>query len=135
MASASLSVKVDDAERRVRELLAEQRALVSSLLALRQQLQGSLFTRWGRCGKEGCACRTGRGHGPYYVLSTRSGGQGGFAYLERGQAAQARRLVGGYREFRKGLRRLRVLNRELMRRMGRYQQAATRQAQRRVGLA
>ena len=35
----------------------------------------------------------------------------------------------------KGLRRLRVLNRELMLRMGRYQRAATRQAQRRVGLA
>jgi hypothetical protein len=132
---ALLPPKVDDVERRVRALLAEQRALVSSLLALRQQLQGSLFTRWGRCGKKGCACRSGRGHGPYYVLSTRRDGHSGFTYLERGQAAQARRLVGGYRQFRKGLRRLRVLNLELIRGMGRYQEAATRQSQRRVGLA
>jgi hypothetical protein len=131
----SLPLKVDDAERRVRKLLREQRALVSSLLALRQQLKGSLLTRWGRCGKAGCACTSGLGHGPYYVLSTRSGGQGGFTYLERKQATQARRLVGGYRQFRKGLRRLRVLNQELLRRMGRYQQAAARHAERRVGLA
>ena len=62
--------------------LAEQRALVQSLLRLREQLQGSLFARYGECGKEGCVCRRGSKHGPYYVLSTRSGGQGGFAYLE-----------------------------------------------------
>src|SRR5262245_51447074 len=111
---ATLALKVDDAERRVRELLGEQRALVSSLLALRQQLKGSLFTRWGRCGKSGCACAKGQGHGPYYVFSTRSGGAGGFTYLERDRAATARRLVGGYKQFRKGLRRLRVLNRELL---------------------
>jgi hypothetical protein len=131
---ASLPLRVDDAERRVRVLLAEQRALVASLLALRQQLQGSLFTRWGRCGKAGCACRSGTPHGPYYVLSTRSGGQGAFTYLERAQATRARRLVARYRQFRTGLRRLRVLNQELLRRMGRYQQAAARYAERYVGL-
>jgi hypothetical protein len=132
MASAS---KIGDAERRVRRLLVEQRALVSSLLALKEQLQGSLFTRWGRCGKAACACRSGPGHGPYYVLATRNGTVRGFTYLERQQATQARRLVGGYRQFRKGLRRLRGLNQELLRGMGRYQQAAARRAGRRVGLA
>jgi hypothetical protein len=131
----SLPPQLDAAERRVRDLLGEQRALVSSLLAKRQQLKGSVFARRGRCGKAGCACRSGPGHGPYYVLSTRSGGQGSFTYLEKGKAREARRLVGGYREFRKGLRRLRVLNQELLRRMGRYQQAAARVGGRRAGLA
>src|SRR5262245_56704111 len=133
--AATLPLKIDDAERRVRELLGEQRELVSSLLVLRQQLQGSLFRRWGRCGKAGCACASGKGHGPYYVFSSRSGGTGGFTYLERDQVATTRRLVVGYKQFRKGLRRLRVLNQELLRRMDRYQQAASRQSQRRVGLS
>src|SRR5258708_25802495 len=65
----------DAIRRRVREKLQEQRDLVEELLHQREQLQGSLFARWAVCGKEGCACREGRKHGPYYVLSTRSGGQ------------------------------------------------------------
>src|SRR5687767_5535568 len=110
-------------QRRVRALLTEQRTLVASLLALRQQLRGSLVTRFGTCGKAGCACRDGEGHGPYYVLSTRSAGRGGFTYLDRAQATEARRLVAGYRRFRGGMRRLRTLNQELLDALKRYQRA------------
>src|SRR4051812_38323601 len=95
-----------DQQRRVRALLVEQRSLVASLLDLREQFQGSLFTRFGLCGKAGCACARGQTHGPYYVLSTRRGGQGGFTYLDRRQAGEARRMVTGYRRFRRGLTRL-----------------------------
>lgn len=122
------------AERRVRKLLQEQRTLVASLLALRQQLQGSLFTRWARCGKKGCGCADGRPHGPYYVLSTRRGGTGGFAYLERKDVPRTRSLVSDYRRFRTRLRRLRRLNDELLRLMNRYQGAATRESARQMGL-
>ncbi len=108
---------------RVRTCLGAQRALVSELLQKRAQLQGSLFARYGRCGKSGCACREGRGHGPYYVLSTRSAGQGGFAYLDDAQAARAKELVRRQREFRAGMRRLRTLNTELVGLLRRYQRA------------
>jgi hypothetical protein len=120
------------AERHVRDLLLEQRRLVSSLLRLREQLRGSLFARWGRCGKAGCACGRGSPHGPYYVLSSRSAGQGGFTYLEKAQVGHARRLVSASRQFRRGLRRLRALNVELLRQLGRYQQAAAKKAEKRV---
>jgi hypothetical protein len=120
------------AERHVRELLDEQRRLVRSLLALREQLRGSLFARWGRCGKAGCSCRGGEPHGPYYVLSTRSAGAGGFTYIGREQVGEARRLVGASRRFRRGLRRLRTLNDELLRQLTRYQQAAAKKAEKRV---
>src|SRR2546427_5440677 len=92
--------------RRVREKPREQRKLVEELLREREQLQGSLFERWAVCGKDGCACREGRKHGPYYVLSTRSGGSGGFSYLPGSQAAEARDLVKRHRAFRTGMRRL-----------------------------
>ena len=126
---------LEDLRSQVRKRLAEQRALVERLLKLREQLRGSLFARYGVCGKEGCVCRQGRKHGPYYVLSTRSAGRGGFAYLAPGQARQARGLVARHRSFRTGLNRLRRVNRELVVLLRRYQTASSRSAGRRLGLA
>jgi hypothetical protein len=120
---------------RIRERLHEQRALVRSLLALREQLQGSLFERYAECGKETCACRQGRKHGPYYVLSTRSGGQGGFAYVEPRRAGEAERLVRRHREFKTLFRRLKKVNAEIVALLKRYQQQMARRGGTQLGLA
>ena len=119
---------------RVRAKLQEQRELVEELLQQREQLQGSLFARWAVCGKEGCACREGRKHGPYYVLSTRSGGKGGFAYLEGHQAPEVRELVKRHRAFKTGMRRLKRVGEQLVVLLRRYQSAMAREGGRRVGL-
>ena len=124
----------DEIRQRVRERLQEQRALVEDLLRQREQLAGSLFVRFGVCGKEGCVCRTGQRHGPYYVLSTRSGGKGGFTYLEAAQMAEARELVKAYRDYRSGMRRLRKVGERLVVLLRQYQEASTRRGTRRVGL-
>jgi hypothetical protein len=108
---------------RVRARLAEQRALVASLLTLREQVAGSVFVRYGQCGKEGCACRGGRGHGPYYVLSSRQAGRSTFDYLDAAAARRAREGVARYRRFRDGLRRLQRLNVALVALLRRYQEA------------
>jgi hypothetical protein len=125
-------ISAETLRERVRARLSDQRALVLHLLHLREQLPGSLFARYGTCGKENCACRTGAKHGPYFVLSTRSGGKGGFQYLEDAQADAARSLVERHREFQDGLRRLRKLNVELVSLLRRYQAAMARQGQRRI---
>jgi hypothetical protein len=120
---------------RIRETLAEQRRLVASLLRLREQLQGSLFVRYGQCGKAGCACQTeGRRHGPYYVLSTRTGGRGSFSYLDASAARDARQQVARYRSFRAGLKGLQRVNGSLVVLLRRYQQAQLRKTVRRLGL-
>jgi hypothetical protein len=124
----------DEIRKRVRERLAEQRLVVRSLLAMREQLPGSLFARYAECGKESCSCRTGRKHGPYYVISQRSGGKGAFAYLETGRVADARLLVARSRAFRDGLRRLRRVNLELVGLLRRYQRAMTEKGGLRLGL-
>lgn len=125
----------EEIRQRVRGRLQEQRALVEDLLRRREQLAGSLFVRFGVCGKEGCVCRTGQKHGPYYVLSTRSAGKGGFAYLEASQMSEARELVKAYRDYRAGMRRLRKVGEQLVVLLRRYQEATTRQGTRRVGLS
>ena len=122
----------EDLRKRVRARLAEQRALVGTLLQQRELLQGSVFERYGECGKEGCACRQGHKHGPYYVFSMRSGGKGSFAYLDGSRLEEARTLVGRYRDFRRGLRRLKKLNLELVDLLRRYQEAMTRKGGRRL---
>ena len=129
-----MALTPDEIRQRVRTSLQEQRELVAELLRQREQLAGSLFVRFGVCGKEGCVCRTGQKHGPYYVLSTRSGGKGGFAYLEAERLAEARVLVKAYRDYRAGMRRLRRVNDQLVALLRRYQEAVTRRGSRRVGV-
>ncbi len=124
----------DGIRQRVRTRLAEQRTLVEDLLERRELLSGSLFVRFGVCGKENCACRGGQKHGPYYVLSTRSGGRGRFAYLDESQMAEARSLVKAFREYRAGMRRLRRVGEQIVVLLRRYQDATARQGSRRVGL-
>lgn len=114
--------------------LAEQRALVRSLLALKEQLQGSVFSRYGACGKESCACQKGALHGPYYVLSGARQGTG-FSYIDARQAEDARRLVGRYREFRSGLKRLRLTNADLVALLKQYQRQTARRGVARLGVA
>jgi Family of unknown function (DUF6788) len=124
----------EELRRRITLRVASQRALVQSLLGQREQLQGSLFARYGECGKETCACRQGRKHGPYYVLSVGSGGKGAFEYLEGQRLKEARGLVARYKTFRRGLRRLRAINLEVVDLLRRYQTAATRRAGQRLGM-
>jgi hypothetical protein len=128
------SLTPEKIQERVRARLREQRALVDRLLRRREQLAGSLFMRWGVCGKKGCVCQTGQKHGPYYVLSNRSGGKGGFAYLDAEQMSQARSLVKAHREYRTDLRRLRKVNEQLVVLLRRYQEATARRGGRRVGV-
>lgn len=119
---------------RVRERLAAQRRQVRALLTLRRQLQGSLFVRYGQCGKEACACRSGRGHGPYYVLSARSGGRGTFSYMTAAAAREAKEQVARYRRFRRGLAALQRTNVSMVSLLRRYQAAQITEGQRRMGL-
>jgi hypothetical protein len=118
--------------KRVQSYLAEQRELVRALLKLRAQLQGSVFARYGECGKAGCACQTGEKHGPYYVLSSRSAGKGTFVYLDGERVDEVKDLVQRSRAFRQGLARLRKLNQELVVALKTYQKATARTGVRRL---
>ena len=44
-------------------------ALLRQLPPLKAILRGSLIERYKRCGKPGCKCADGPGHGPKYYLS------------------------------------------------------------------
>ena len=121
--------------KRIQTQLREQRSLTQSLLKLREQIRGSLFVRYGKCGKAACACHLGRRHGPYYVFSSGSRGQGTFAYLGEQEVDVAKQLLDRSRNFKRTLRRLKKVNEELLVLFRRYQEAAGRLGARRLGIA
>ena len=57
--------KNDLASMSVRQLIARRRALAARLGDVQEVLSGSLAEQTRRCGKTGCRCATGEGHGPY----------------------------------------------------------------------
>ncbi len=121
-------------EKGIRDRLTEHESLVLALLSEREQIKGSLFSRFAVCGKVNCACAQGEKHGPYYVLSNRSGGAGAFVYLKDHQVSRVRDLVNRHRRFRKGLRRLKGLSSKLHEMFERYENSATQAGSRQAGV-
>src|SRR5258708_26361812 len=60
----------------VRQLLSRRRALAARLGDVEQVLAGSLAEQTRRCGKAGCRCAAGEGHGPYAYFTPRPAGRG-----------------------------------------------------------
>lgn len=121
-------------EKGIRDRLNEHESLVVALLQEREQIRGSLFSRFAVCGKANCACAQGERHGPYYVLSNRSGGEGSFVYLKEEQVSRVRELVLRHRRFKKGLKRLKGLSSKLHEMFERYEISAAQAGSRQAGM-
>lgn len=94
-----------------------RQALLRQLPPLAAILRGSLIERYKRCGKPGCKCAQGRGHGPKYYLSVsypRLRPQ--MDYVPQEVHAQAKTLLNNYQRTREILEEICEINRELLRR-------------------
>jgi hypothetical protein len=92
-------------------------ALQHKLPSLVAILRGSLIERYKRCGKPGCKCAKGRGHGPKYYLSVsfpRLRPQ--MDYVPREFHAQTKKFLANYQRAREILEEICQINRELLRR-------------------
>lgn len=80
-------------------------------------LRGSLIERYKRCGKPGCRCATGRGHGPKYYLSiSHTGEHPQMDYVPQARVEQVREYLANYQRTREMLDEICAINRELLRR-------------------
>jgi hypothetical protein len=94
-----------------------RRALVSQLPPLRSILRGSLIERYKRCGKPGCKCADGPGHGPKYYLSVSYPGlRPKMDYVPQEACKQVSELLANYQRAREILEEISEINRELLRR-------------------
>jgi hypothetical protein len=94
-----------------------RQALQRKLPSLVAILRGSLIERYKRCGKPGCKCAKGRGHGPKYYLSVsfpRLRPQ--MDYVPQEFYHQTKKLLANYQRARQILEEICEINRELLRR-------------------
>ncbi len=92
-------------------------ALVRQLPPLRSILRGSLIERYKPCGKPGCKCAEGPGHGPKYYLSiSYPGRRPQMDYVPQEAARQAAEYLSNYHRTREILDHICEINRELLRR-------------------
>jgi hypothetical protein len=100
------------------ELRRQRKTLVQSLPPLIQEsLRGSLIERYLRCGKPGCHCATGRGHGPKYYLSVSyPKKRPQLQYIPQDQKAAVEALLQNGHVVRETLEKIFAVNRELLKR-------------------
>ena len=91
--------------------------LVRQLPPLQAVLRGSLIERYKRCGKPGCKCADGPGHGPKYYLSISYPGlRPQMDYVPQEFYAQTAEFLANYHQAREILEAICEINRELLRR-------------------
>ena len=96
-----------------------RQALLRQLPPLKAVLRGSLIERYKRCGKPGCKCADGRGHGPKYYLSVSyPGRRPELQYVSQEQKAEVEKLLKNFHAAREILEKIFAINRELLRRPG-----------------
>jgi hypothetical protein len=65
----------------VRQLRARRRRLAGGLADVEETLRGVLLSRGRRCSSDGCHCRRGELHGPYWYLSIYDDGRSRTIYV------------------------------------------------------
>jgi hypothetical protein len=102
----------------IASLRRKRQALIQRLPPLaRRVVRGSLIERYLPCGKPGCHCAAGRGHGPKYYLSVSyPNGRPQLQYLAQPQHAQVPALLKNFQHVRDLLEQICDINRELLRR-------------------
>ena len=94
-----------------------RRQLLRHLPPLDRLLRGSLIERYKPCGKPGCKCARGPGHGPKYYLSVSFPGlRPQMDYVPQEYYAQASEFLANYHRARQILEEICEINRELLRR-------------------
>src|SRR5271168_1901877 len=98
-----------------------RQALLRKLPPLDAVLRGSLIERFKRCGKPGCKCAQGPGHGPKYYLSvSQPGARPQMDYVPVEFSQQVSEYLHNFQQVRQLLERICNLNRELLRRRTKF---------------
>lgn len=99
--------------RREQTLRTRRRRLTEELASLEGMLQGTLVTKYLRCGKACCRCQNGRGHGPKYYVSDKSAGATRMLYVPKERLAEVRQGLASWKRFRKLGQKISEINRTL----------------------
>src|SRR6201981_2862100 len=94
-----------------------RQALRGKLPPLGAILRGSLIERYKPCGKPGCKCAKGRGHGPKFYMSVSFPNlPQEIDYVPQHRLAEAKKCLTNYQAAREILEQICEINRDLLRR-------------------
>ena len=104
-------------DRSTSSLRRRRKALLRRVPDLEEILKGSLIERYKPCGKPGCKCAKGLGHGPKYYLSiSRTGLRPQMDYVPQDYHDQVQEYLANYRLVREIISEISRINQELLRR-------------------
>lgn len=100
------------------ELRKNRQDLIGQLAAFDGKiLRGSLIESYKKCGKPGCKCATGTGHGPKHSMTVnfpRRKPENDYIPLE--YVAQVKEYVSNYHRFKEITEQICMINREILKR-------------------
>ena len=100
-----------------RALRARKTELISEFPPIDEVLRGSLIERFLRCGKPGCKCAAGRGHGPKRYLSiSHPRSRPEMIYVPEPWRKQVDACIKNFANVRAALEEIGAINAELIRR-------------------
>ncbi len=101
--------------KKLAKLKRERDSLHSLLLNTRLRLlPGRLVERKVRCGRKGCHCKLGEGHGPFLYLTQRRNGKTEWHYIGKGSHGPLAEAVARYEQFRGRVARMEAIFAEEM---------------------
>lgn len=106
--------KSDLAALTTQQLLARRQLLARQVGDAQGVLAGSLVEQPRRCGKPGCSCAGGAGHGPYTYFSPRQVERGRLRYVPSQLVVVVRRYVARGGEMEALLAEISAINVELL---------------------
>ena len=104
-------------ERATAYLKRRRNILLKRLPPLKNVLRGSLIEQYKRCGKPGCKCSKGQGHGPKYSLSVSLPGvRPRLEYVPKPYQEQVTAYLANFRLLREIIEEICSINLELLHR-------------------
>jgi hypothetical protein len=99
------------------DLRERRRQLLADLPPMTRMLRGSLIERYKRCGRPGCHCASGPGHGPKRYLSVSTTGQRPqMDYVPNAAIGEVSECLANFSRVREALNEICAINAELLRR-------------------
>lgn len=101
-----------------KELRQNRQVLIGQLAAFEGKiLRGSLIESYKKCGKPGCKCATGTGHGPKHSMTVnfpKRKPENDYIPLE--YVVQVKEYIANYQRFKEIIEQICMINREILKR-------------------
>lgn len=81
-------------------------------------IRGNLVEKHLPCGKEGCKCKEGELHGPFYYLIYPEGGKQKTLYVRKDKVKEVNEGIRAYKRARESIDKMADMNRKLLKKGG-----------------